>query len=327
MAISVKTQKMLWGRAANRCGICRMELVMDATETDDESLVGEACHIVASSPDGPRGESELTQNQRDKYGNLILMCNVHHKVIDDQPIEYTVERLNELKANHEQWVKAQLGIDQHKQRDDELYAGYVEQWATKIDLDNWSRRASGILFHGQPSIDAEMLQSLEDIRPWLLSRTWPHRYQDLEAAFNNFRLVAQDFTVVFNTHAEKWGEDDWQTRKFYKIDRWDEELYRDLSRKFDGHVGLVSDLMVELTRAVNYVCEFVRRDLIHSYRTTEGLALIQSGPHMDLSMRTYRCEYRGDERGPAPYPGLEQFKTVRFTRDLYFGRPGDDVGP
>jgi hypothetical protein len=55
MSISLKTHKMLWGRAANRCAFpeCRRELVMDASETDDESLVGEECHIIAREQNGP----------------------------------------------------------------------------------------------------------------------------------------------------------------------------------------------------------------------------------------------------------------------------------
>jgi hypothetical protein len=86
--------------------MCRRELVMDATETDDESLVGEAAHIVAESAAGPRGASPLTPEQRDKYANLILLCNVDHKVVDDQFNEYTVERLSTLKQQHEAWVGA-----------------------------------------------------------------------------------------------------------------------------------------------------------------------------------------------------------------------------
>ncbi len=56
MGISLKTRKMLWGRAANRCAFrdCRKELVVDATETDDESLVGEECHIVAREEGGAK---------------------------------------------------------------------------------------------------------------------------------------------------------------------------------------------------------------------------------------------------------------------------------
>jgi HNH endonuclease len=125
-----KNSKMLWGRAANRCAICRQELVMDSTETDDESVIGEACHIVAQSSDGPRGDSPLSPDQRDKYGNLILLCNVHHKQIDDQPNTFTVAELQRLKNDHETWVRQSLvTYDSTKQRDDEIYADYVTEWA------------------------------------------------------------------------------------------------------------------------------------------------------------------------------------------------------
>ncbi len=294
---------------------------MDASETDDESLIGEACHIVASSPDGPRGDSPLTQEQRDKFANLLLLCNVHHKQIDDQPNAFPVENLTDLKARHEQWVRAQLNFDAQKQHDDEIYAGFVEEWAKRVRLDDWSSWASDLLFGGQPSISVEMLGHLDEVRSWLLSRPWPHRYEHLEAAFANFRHVAQDLCLTFNQHAERWGDDYWQTRKFYKIDDWDPERYAKLGKAFDEHVDLVCDLALELTRAANYVSDMVRRDLIPNYRVSEGLALIRSGPHMDLSYKTYRAEYRGEERELSPYPGLDAFRTVRFERDFNFGAP------
>ncbi|MEN1930202.1 HNH endonuclease [Luteimonas sp. MJ250] len=316
---------MLWGRAANRCAICRDELVMDASETDDESVVGEACHIVASSAEGPRGDSPLTPEQRDKYANLILLCNIHHKQIDDQFIAFSIERLNTLKRTHEDWVRIQLGFDTAKQRDDEFYAGIVDEWASRIDLDNWINRASPILCGGQPSIDRELLQSLEDIRAWLLSRHWPGRYPAIESAFLNFRRIAQDFCMTFNEHAVPRWETSWQTEKFYKIPQWDPPLYRRLSTDFDYHVSLVCDLMLELTRSVNYVVSCVRDGLMPSYRSKEGVALIQSGPLMDLSYRTYRVEYRGTERTEQPYPGMTQFKVDRESRDINFGKEPAEV--
>jgi len=111
MSISLKTHKMLWGRAASRCAFpgCRQELVMDASQTDDESLIGEACHIVAQSPSGPRGDSPLTPEQHDHYDNLILLCRNHHKRVDDQENTYTVQCLLEMKAAHEKWVRETLG--------------------------------------------------------------------------------------------------------------------------------------------------------------------------------------------------------------------------
>lgn len=103
-----KTLKTLWGRAASRCSMCKMELVMSATESDDESLVGEACHIIADKVEGPRGESPLPADQRNKYENLVLLCNVHHKQVDDQVGAFPIERLHEIKAAHETWVRTQL---------------------------------------------------------------------------------------------------------------------------------------------------------------------------------------------------------------------------
>lgn len=49
---------------------CRIELVMDVNETDDPSLIGEECHIVAREENGPRGASPLTDEQRDLYGKF-----------------------------------------------------------------------------------------------------------------------------------------------------------------------------------------------------------------------------------------------------------------
>ncbi len=296
---------------------------MDARETDDESIVGEACNIIAQSPDGPREASDLSPEQRDKYANLILLCKVHHKLIDDQPSAYSVDRLAEIKSNHEGWVRERLGLDQDRQRDDEVYAGYVEEWATRLRLDEWKQWASWLFSHGQPCLSDEMKRSLEDIRPWLLSRVWPGRYIELESAFLNFRLVAEDLCSTFGQRAARRDQDEWRTDKFYRIDEWNPERYKRLLAEFEEHVALVEDLGLELTRAANYVCDKVRTWLVRSYRVKEGVLLVGGGPYPDLSFRTDRVEYRGGERTERPYPGLESFKTIRFDRDLCFGTRGE----
>src|SRR5690242_17204117 len=98
---------MLWGRAAGRCSKCRMDLYEDETDTDDPTLVGENCHIVAESEDGPRANPAIPIEQRNSYANLILLCRNDHKIVDAQVGEYTVERLQQLKADHEAWVRQQ----------------------------------------------------------------------------------------------------------------------------------------------------------------------------------------------------------------------------
>ena len=101
MVISDKTRKMLWGRSGNRCAICKQELIVNATATDDESVIAEECHIVSSRPNGPRYDPSYPQEKLNTYDNLILLCRVHHKMLDDQYESYTVDILRRMKANHE----------------------------------------------------------------------------------------------------------------------------------------------------------------------------------------------------------------------------------
>lgn len=318
MSISLKTQKMLWGRAANRCSMCRRELVMDETETDDASIIGDICHIVAKEPNGPRGESELTPQQRDQYANLILLCKVHHKQIDDQINTYTVEVLRGIKAKHEDWVRSTLeDYDSQRQRDDELYADYIQEWEQRANLENWLQWSSWIL-GGEPQLFDNEIKRLRDLNRWLISRVWPKRYGELEAAFQNFQRVLDDFLRTFTRYLEPW-EDMQVTRKFYKIPNWDPELYDGLLKQYNFHVDLVEDLMLELTRAANFVCDMIRRYILSSFRLEEGVLLIQSGMDMDMQVTTYRTEYQGDERSLMPYPGLAQFLVERSDRDLCFG--------
>ena len=108
MSITDKTRKILWGKSGNRCAICKKELIIDKTTTDQESVVGEECHIVSSKPKGPRCNSSFDIDSIDLYSNLILLCCNHHKEIDDQTYKYTTKKLIQIKIDHENWVNEKL---------------------------------------------------------------------------------------------------------------------------------------------------------------------------------------------------------------------------
>jgi len=110
VTVADKTRKILWARSGNRCAICRRELVVDKTNADPEAIVGDECHIVSKLPDGPRStfRDDSTTSDLDGYGNLILLCRTHHKLVDDQPGKYTVPTLKAVKSLHEQWVSESL---------------------------------------------------------------------------------------------------------------------------------------------------------------------------------------------------------------------------
>lgn len=325
MGISVKTRKMLWGKAASRCSIpeCRRELVMDATETDDPSIVGEECHIVARENDGPRGESELSKEGRDVYDNLVLMCNVHHKLIDDQPNHYTVEILKGIKAEHQDWVRTTLSIDELKIQNELIYSTYIDEWSNLVDLDNWTAWTSYLLSSGQPSMSKQKLDKLEELQNWIFTRIMPNQYIDLENAFENFRRVLCDFIIIFEEHAVE-NNGILSTEKFYKIERWDSDLYSKLHQQFMFHVDLVEDLIVELTRAANYLCDQVRKYILSDFRMDKGILYIVSGPDMGLTFRSYKVSYSAEMKTGIPYNNLEAFKRDRAQRDIHFG-VGKDV--
>lgn len=100
--------KALFGRAASRCSECRRLCHVEATEQDGYVITAKIAHIVASSDDGPRGDSDFPMADRDNYPNLILLCGDCHDKVDGQPNTYTIEYLKRKKQEHEAWVDEQL---------------------------------------------------------------------------------------------------------------------------------------------------------------------------------------------------------------------------
>lgn len=108
MAISNKTRKVLWTKTGNRCAMCRQKLVVEETEVDEESIVGDECHIVSEKPDGPRFDPTFPKSKIDTGNNLIVLCKNHHKMVDDQVETYTAKVLRVIKRNHQRWVETKL---------------------------------------------------------------------------------------------------------------------------------------------------------------------------------------------------------------------------
>ena len=87
----------LYIKSGNECAYpgCHNALV-----DENANFVGEVCHIEAAMPGGERFNPNMTNEDRRSFGNLMLMCHHHHVVTDDVE-KYTVEKLKEMKRNHE----------------------------------------------------------------------------------------------------------------------------------------------------------------------------------------------------------------------------------
>ena len=190
MAIELKTHKLLWGRSGNRCAFenCKSELIADETESDDESVIGDEAHIVAKSNDGPRGVLTISEEERDKYDNLILLCRKHHKIIDDQPLFYTVEKLKAMKVVHEKWVKEILNPISEMRKDDLTYATYIDEIVKRMGFENWNEWTSNV-FGAAQYLYYKKLKELESTPSYIISRFWPGKYEELEKSIFNLKLV------------------------------------------------------------------------------------------------------------------------------------------
>lgn len=286
------------------------------------SVIGDEAHIIARKETFTRGDYDsLAPEERDRYGNLILLCKNDHKLIDDQPAQYTVEHLRQIKTEHEEHIRANWGSNEDRhQQDDETYASYIDEWVTRSDLDHWDVISSWLASGDAPMVAKAWYDSARDVGPWLLSRIWPGRYRRLEDALVNYRHVLRDMLGVFNRHVDPdYHAAEWLcTRKFYQIDEWDQARYSALAKKYDDHVTLVCDLFLELTRAANYVCDYVRECLFRGFRLQEGaLLVVRDSGGFELKTEYLRPEYRGDERIEKPYPGLKGFLKARYTRDVF----------
>lgn len=65
----------------------------------------QAAHIVAFKRKGPRGDVPNRPKDINNIANLMLLCPKCHKLIDDDPLAYPRQRLEEMKRAHEIRIK------------------------------------------------------------------------------------------------------------------------------------------------------------------------------------------------------------------------------
>jgi len=118
MSVPLTEQRILQIRSGNRCAFpgCGAPLVKPGTFGTRPVVIGEIAHIVSETPDGPRGKHYLPAGQHNKHTNLIFLCSPHHTEVDTQPEIYTVERLKQMKRDHEDAVEVAVAQTKLKEK-------------------------------------------------------------------------------------------------------------------------------------------------------------------------------------------------------------------
>jgi 5-methylcytosine-specific restriction endonuclease McrA len=72
------------------------------------TFVASVCHIYAAEKNGPRPNGNLTPEQKRSSENLMLLCNVCHKIVDTEEDRYSATLLKKWKADREK-VFSEIG--------------------------------------------------------------------------------------------------------------------------------------------------------------------------------------------------------------------------
>jgi SMODS-associated and fused to various effectors sensor domain len=134
--IPEKVKLRLWGKAGGRCQYegCNTPLWLD-TLTQVEFNAAYIAHIIADSPDGPRGHPVLSEQLKADLSNLMLLCDVHHRLIDTENVAgHPVEHLRNMKALHEQRIEITTAIGPDKQSHILLYGANIGNQSSALSF-------------------------------------------------------------------------------------------------------------------------------------------------------------------------------------------------
>lgn len=108
------------------CNLCRKRF----------NELNEVAHIIAYSPNGPRGNIECDAEFINSYENLILLCPICHRKVDDNPNEFSAEILINKKQEHINYVINQFGR-QSVHRNSDIFC--IRAFIKYGDLNNLER--------------------------------------------------------------------------------------------------------------------------------------------------------------------------------------------
>ena len=108
---SEKTRRILRERVGGKCSnpLCNRETCGPSDLEDKSLIIGEAAHIRAAAPGGPRYDPTMTSEERMHISNGIWLCRDCARLIDIDASAYPVEKLLSWKKEAERRQREHLG--------------------------------------------------------------------------------------------------------------------------------------------------------------------------------------------------------------------------
>jgi hypothetical protein len=97
-------KELLAKRVSYICSKCKRHTSGGNSNPQKATIIGEAAHIEGARPSDRRYNPRMTSEQRRDISNGIWLCGDCHKEVDDDPGQFTVEWLHNMKKDHEDSV-------------------------------------------------------------------------------------------------------------------------------------------------------------------------------------------------------------------------------
>ncbi len=176
------TKMVLFGLSAGYCQYrgCDKRNLGDPV-TGEVFNTGWVAHIIASEPGGPRGDEELSPEYRDDINNLMLLCDVHHRLVDKQkPKEHPAPLLREMKAEHEARVASACGIPPDSKSHVLLFGANIGEHKSVLD---YRTAAPAVVAKRRYPAGELVIQTKDDSRTERTPTYWAQELANLDSKF------------------------------------------------------------------------------------------------------------------------------------------------
>ena len=235
LAPSTNTLRELFLKSGNLCAYpACSHLMMDI----NGDFIGQVCHIEAAETGGQRFNSKMTNEERRAFRNLMLMCHAHHKITDNV-LKYPVNKLQEMKADHERRYTSP----------EKLMLDSIKDW-TRSNAVSYPKNLRKLTdFIGQSYSQDELKELLESVISFIdVYQKIPLEIRSFfSAAIARIQLMS-DTSMVIN--------DGWSERAIY---------VKDLESAFRMTPAQVSEYAESLS---NYGIAYIKDVEDYNYRTS-----------------------------------------------------------
>jgi hypothetical protein len=118
--------------------------------------LADKAHIVANSPDGPRG-SALSKKLAVDINNLMLLCKECHARIDVNQEFFSREKLLKMKKRHEERIERIAGITENNRTTPIIYSANISIQSNPIDINKAELAViTNNMYPAEPLIDLSL---------------------------------------------------------------------------------------------------------------------------------------------------------------------------